>query len=131
MELKNDISIKGTLKSVDQYLNIKLDDIGVLEEVRYPHLVSRPAGTNNESRRPPDNGASRWEDGCRRALLDDGPLQDFITGSQSVCSGSGLMYCGTIVIGQECVHKRKCGAICAFACCGGRYGAAGGCDEER
>lgn len=40
MELKNDISIKGTLKSVDQYLNIKLDDIGVLEEVRYPHMVS-------------------------------------------------------------------------------------------
>lgn len=39
MELKNDISIKGTLKSVDQYLNIKLDDIGVLEEVRYPHMV--------------------------------------------------------------------------------------------
>ena len=41
VELKNDISIRGTLKSVDQYLNIKLDDIGVLEEVRYPHMVSR------------------------------------------------------------------------------------------
>ncbi|CAF9921379.1 MAG: U6 snRNA-associated Sm-like protein LSm2 [Heterodermia speciosa] len=40
VELKNDISIKGTLKSVDQYLNIKLDDIGVLEEVRYPHMSS-------------------------------------------------------------------------------------------
>ena len=40
VELKNDISIKGTLKSVDQFLNIKLDDIGVLEELRYPHLVS-------------------------------------------------------------------------------------------
>ena len=44
MELKNDISIKGTLKSVDQYLNIKLDDIGVLEEVRYPHMVSCSSG---------------------------------------------------------------------------------------
>ena len=43
VELKNDISIKGTLKSVDQYLNIKLDDIGVLEEVRYPHMVSWPS----------------------------------------------------------------------------------------
>ncbi len=40
VELKNDISIKGTLKSVDQYLNIKLDDIQVIEELRYPHLVS-------------------------------------------------------------------------------------------
>ncbi|ETN37277.1 U6 snRNA-associated Sm-like protein LSm2 [Cyphellophora europaea CBS 101466] len=40
VELKNDISIRGTLKSVDQYLNIKLDDIIVLDEVKYPHLSS-------------------------------------------------------------------------------------------
>ncbi|KAK3116238.1 U6 snRNA-associated Sm-like protein LSm2 [Teratosphaeriaceae sp. CCFEE 6253] len=38
VELKNDISIRGTLKSVDQYLNIKLDDISVVEELKYPHL---------------------------------------------------------------------------------------------
>ena len=42
VELKNDISLRGTLKSVDQYLNIKLDDIQVVEEVKYPHLVSPP-----------------------------------------------------------------------------------------
>jgi len=41
VELKNDISIRGTLKSVDQYLNIKLDDIAVVDELKYPHLVSR------------------------------------------------------------------------------------------
>ncbi|KAI9822199.1 MAG: hypothetical protein M1826_000508 [Phylliscum demangeonii] len=40
IELKNDISIRGTLKSVDQYLNVKLHDIEVLEEVKYPHLSS-------------------------------------------------------------------------------------------
>lgn len=40
VELKNDLSVQGTLKSVDQFLNIKLDDISVLEEVKYPHLVS-------------------------------------------------------------------------------------------
>ena len=40
VELKNDISIRGTLKSVDQYLNIKLDDISVVDELKYPHLVS-------------------------------------------------------------------------------------------
>ncbi|OAQ84274.1 small nuclear ribonucleoprotein LSM2 [Purpureocillium lilacinum] len=40
VELKNDIQLKGTLKSVDQYLNIKLDDISVVEELKYPHLVS-------------------------------------------------------------------------------------------
>ncbi|KAL6720874.1 U6 snRNA-associated Sm-like protein LSm2 [Lecanora helva] len=39
VELKNDISIKGMLKSVDQFLNIKLDDIQVVEELKYPHLV--------------------------------------------------------------------------------------------
>ncbi|KAM3087461.1 U6 snRNA-associated Sm-like protein LSm2 [Clarireedia jacksonii] len=39
VELKNDIQIKGILKSVDQYLNIKLDDIQVVEELKYPHLV--------------------------------------------------------------------------------------------
>jgi len=39
VELKNDIAIRGTLKSVDQFLNIKLDDIQVVEELKYPHLV--------------------------------------------------------------------------------------------
>lgn len=39
VELKNDIQIRGTLKSVDQYLNIKLENISVVEEIKYPHLV--------------------------------------------------------------------------------------------
>ncbi|KAJ8100392.1 hypothetical protein POJ06DRAFT_267988 [Lipomyces tetrasporus] len=38
IELKNDMSIRGTLKSVDQFLNIKLDDVSVVDEVKYPHL---------------------------------------------------------------------------------------------
>ncbi|KAJ9137946.1 hypothetical protein NKR23_g8846 [Pleurostoma richardsiae] len=38
VELKNDIQVRGTLKSVDQYLNIKLEDISVVEEIKYPHL---------------------------------------------------------------------------------------------
>ncbi|EGX51909.1 U6 snRNA-associated Sm-like protein LSm2 [Orbilia oligospora] len=38
IELKNDLSIRGTLKSVDQFLNIKLDEIQVVDEVKYPHL---------------------------------------------------------------------------------------------
>jgi len=41
VELKNDLAIKGILKSVDQFLNIKLDDISVLEEEKYPHMVIR------------------------------------------------------------------------------------------
>jgi len=51
VELKNDISIRGTLKSVDQYLNIKLDDITVVEEMKYPHLVSTVAAHPRGDRR--------------------------------------------------------------------------------
>jgi hypothetical protein len=34
-------SICGTLHSVDQYLNIKLTDINVMDPEKYPHMVSR------------------------------------------------------------------------------------------
>ncbi|ELR16863.1 snRNP core protein SMX5d, putative [Acanthamoeba castellanii str. Neff] len=40
VELKNDLAIRGVLHSVDQYLNIKLHDIHVLDEEKYPHLLS-------------------------------------------------------------------------------------------
>ncbi|KAI9142026.1 LSM2-like protein [Paraphysoderma sedebokerense] len=40
VELKNDLAIQGTLVSVDQFLNIKLDDISVVDEKRYPHMIS-------------------------------------------------------------------------------------------
>ena len=40
MELKNDLSITGTLHSVDQYLNVKLNDIRVVNQAKYPHLLS-------------------------------------------------------------------------------------------
>lgn len=38
VELKNDIEIKGTLRSVDQFLNLKLDNISTVNESKYPHL---------------------------------------------------------------------------------------------
>ncbi|SCU81573.1 LAFA_0C05886g1_1 [Lachancea sp. 'fantastica'] len=40
VELKNDIELKGTLKSVDQFLNLKLDNISCSDEAKYPHLSS-------------------------------------------------------------------------------------------
>ncbi|XP_066957226.1 putative uncharacterized protein DDB_G0291015 [Macrobrachium rosenbergii] len=40
VELKNDLSICGTLHSVDQYLNIKLTDINVTDTEKYPHMLS-------------------------------------------------------------------------------------------
>lgn len=50
VELKNDIQLKGTLKSVDQYLNIKLDDISVVDELKYPHMVCLTRGLPCKSR---------------------------------------------------------------------------------
>ncbi|KAJ3123768.1 U6 snRNA-associated Sm-like protein LSm2 [Nowakowskiella sp. JEL0407] len=38
VELKNDVSIQGQLVSVDQFLNIKLEDISLVEENKYPHM---------------------------------------------------------------------------------------------
>lgn len=40
VELKNDLEIKGTLHSVDQFLNIKLNNITVIDEEKYPHLMA-------------------------------------------------------------------------------------------
>lgn len=39
MELKNDVELTGRLHSVDQYLNIKLEDVQVVKKERYPQLV--------------------------------------------------------------------------------------------
>ena len=41
VELKNEMAIKGTLVSVDQFLNFKLDAIKVTDEAAYPHMVTR------------------------------------------------------------------------------------------
>ncbi|KAK0454936.1 U6 snRNA-associated Sm-like protein LSm2 [Armillaria borealis] len=40
VELKNDLSITGVLKSVDQFLNIRLDNIQVLDPARHPHMMA-------------------------------------------------------------------------------------------
>jgi len=40
VELKNNLCIVGTLHAVDQYLNLKLTDISVIDEDKYPHMMS-------------------------------------------------------------------------------------------
>ncbi|KAJ1304830.1 hypothetical protein OPQ81_005964 [Rhizoctonia solani] len=40
VELKNDLSITGVLKSVDQFLNLRLDAIKVHDEARHPHMMA-------------------------------------------------------------------------------------------
>lgn len=107
VELKNDISIKGILKSVDQFLNIKLDDIQVVEEMKYPHLVSlapfAPPSTNK-------SGSSR----------ENRPVKQ-----TADCTMVHL------VVRQERLHTGQRRAIRALARGGGRRGSAGGCYEKR
>ncbi len=40
VELKNDVVLTGILLSVDQYLNIKLSNVSVVDGEKYPQLVS-------------------------------------------------------------------------------------------
>ncbi|CCA71776.1 related to LSM2-Sm-like (Lsm) protein [Serendipita indica DSM 11827] len=40
VELKNDLCITGVLKSVDQYLNIRLDAIKVENAEQHPHMMA-------------------------------------------------------------------------------------------
>lgn len=40
VELKNDLCINGILHSVDQYLNIKLNHVDVVDADAHPHLKS-------------------------------------------------------------------------------------------
>lgn len=40
VELKNSLKVRGTLHSVDQFLNCKLVDISVVDGDQYPHLMS-------------------------------------------------------------------------------------------
>jgi U6 snRNA-associated Sm-like protein LSm2 len=40
VELKNDVVMTGTLHSVDQYLNVKLLDVRVVQPEKYPQLTA-------------------------------------------------------------------------------------------
>lgn len=75
VELKNDISIRGTLKSVDQYLNIKLDDITVVDELKYPHLVSRSSYLIL-------NTGYTWAKGCKTFIYGERKLRCYLASSE-------------------------------------------------
>mmetsp|Transcript_2436 Transcript_2436/g.2551 ORF Transcript_2436/g.2551 Transcript_2436/m.2551 type:complete len:94 (+) Transcript_2436:154-435(+) len=40
VEMKNDVVLTGTLVSVDQYLNVKLSSVNVVDTDRYPQLAA-------------------------------------------------------------------------------------------
>lgn len=52
VELKNDLAIVGTLHSIDQFLNLKLDDVRVADEQKHPHMVGlrREKATSDANR---------------------------------------------------------------------------------
>jgi small nuclear ribonucleoprotein (snRNP)-like protein len=58
VELKNSLQIRGRLVSIDQYLNMKLDDIEIVDKANFPQLV-RAAW-------PPAPLACNWERRGRR-----------------------------------------------------------------
>ena len=40
IELKNDLTLVGTLHSVDQYLNVKLEEVQIVDQKKFPQLTS-------------------------------------------------------------------------------------------
>lgn len=44
VELKNDLQLQGVLQSVDQYLNLKLDGVSVVNAEQHPQLVRGEEG---------------------------------------------------------------------------------------
>lgn len=40
VELKNDLAVRGILHSVDQWLNIKLENVSVVDKQRFPQLLA-------------------------------------------------------------------------------------------
>eukprot|EP01130_Rhizamoeba_saxonica_P011655 TRINITY_DN4851_c0_g2_i1.p1 TRINITY_DN4851_c0_g2~~TRINITY_DN4851_c0_g2_i1.p1 ORF type:complete len:105 (-),score=19.24 TRINITY_DN4851_c0_g2_i1:46-360(-) len=40
VELKNDMVIEGILVAADQFLNLKLGEINVVNQEKYPHMMS-------------------------------------------------------------------------------------------
>jgi small nuclear ribonucleoprotein (snRNP)-like protein len=58
LELKNSLQLKGKLVSVDQYLNLKLDNVEVVDRDSFPQLV-RGMAAAQPPRSPPRPLSSR------------------------------------------------------------------------
>ncbi|KAA8495564.1 U6 snRNA-associated Sm-like protein LSm2 [Porphyridium purpureum] len=76
VELKNDLTIRGRLHSVDQYLNVKIEDITVLDADTHPHLLSvkncfiRGSVVRYIHLAPKDVDVELLEDATRRQLKE-------------------------------------------------------------
>mmetsp|Transcript_32373 Transcript_32373/g.84056 ORF Transcript_32373/g.84056 Transcript_32373/m.84056 type:complete len:98 (+) Transcript_32373:37-330(+) len=72
IELKNDLQLQGTLQSVDQFLNIKLSNVNVVDPDKYPHLLSvkncfiRGSVVRYVHLPAPEVDTMQLQDACRR-----------------------------------------------------------------
>lgn len=75
VELKNDVKIQGDLEAVDQFLNIKLKNVKVLDEKNYPHLAAlrnsfiRGSVVRYVHLSPADIDTELLQDKCRKELI--------------------------------------------------------------
>ena len=75
VELKNDVKIQGELEAVDQFLNIKIKKVRVLDEKDYPHLAAltnafiRGSVVRYIHLSPSNVNTEDLQDKCRRELL--------------------------------------------------------------
>ncbi len=75
VELKNDIKIQGELEAVDQFLNVKVKNVRVLEEKNYPHLAAlknafiRGSVVRYIHLSPSSVNTDDLQDKCRRELI--------------------------------------------------------------
>merc|ERR1712167_346773 len=76
VELKNDLVVEGTLQSVDQFLNIKLQNIAVENPAKFPHMSSvkncyiRGSVVRYVSLPPEDVDTALLQDATRRELSE-------------------------------------------------------------
>lgn len=117
VELKNDLAVRGTIHSVDQYMNFKLDGAEVVEKERFPQLVSG-RGSSVGGRGHRSACGLLWLWACtaasRPAYPCAGRLHFFCDMCRGVCtrvcgvSVPGLRFAGLIIYPPSCAPSPSC-----------------------
>lgn len=105
VELKNDLAITGVLHSVDQYLNVKLNNVKVVNETKYPHMVRSEIYVYIcclEKRVPLSSSLS-----SRLPASPDLPI--CLSAAELITAACCAAVC------QKLLHQRVCRSICSGA----------------
>ena len=145
VELKNDVALRGILQSVDQYLNIKLDNVSVVDADAYPQLVRRVLSTQKVVLAELRCARFPWSAGvymlrssapappvyaliARRRPPSPPPRYATPPWSRSLTTPPPALPAARIAaLAEELLHPRLGGAICAGPCGCGRHGLSPGC----